>query len=333
MRKQSTLQTVSSSKRSETRGARPAPATHPLTGPLEMMGAPLTFGRNGEIYGEGEPADFVYNVVSGTVRTYKVLADGRRQIGAFYLPGDVFGLEFGDDHAFSAEAISESKILAETYHFHDLVNPGRHGAGAVAMDVRLSTAASNSARFPFVSPAGEIVPPGQSNPVDRIVDGGYLENFGVLSAFDLVNAMHALQPDLKPFVLVISNDPNMPVDAQEPPASVGAGYLSDITSFLWGVATTRAARASIGLVHLETLVAGQNAAPRCGPSLAHVRVWPKVSGTGTCVGAEDTAVISMSWWQSKPVQLRLVAELDQPSCNRRPFEMIWTALAQRHGCE
>lgn len=111
MLKQSTLQTVSSSKRSETRGARPAPVTHPLTGPLEMMGAPLTFGRNGEIYGEGEPADFVYKVVSGTVRTYKVLADGRRQIGAFYLPGDVFGLEFGDDHAFSAEAISESKIL------------------------------------------------------------------------------------------------------------------------------------------------------------------------------------------------------------------------------
>jgi CRP-like cAMP-binding protein len=76
-----------------------------------MMGAAMTFGRNGEIYGEGEPADYAYKVVSGTVRTYKVLADGRRQIGAFYLPGDVFGLEVGEEHTFSAEAITESKVL------------------------------------------------------------------------------------------------------------------------------------------------------------------------------------------------------------------------------
>ena len=93
-------------------GARPAAApSHPLTGPIDMMGAPMSFPRNGEIYGEGEPADFVYKVISGTVRTYKVLADGRRQIGAFYLPGDVFGLEVGADHGFSAEAITASKVL------------------------------------------------------------------------------------------------------------------------------------------------------------------------------------------------------------------------------
>jgi CRP-like cAMP-binding protein len=40
-----------------------------------------------------------------------VLNDGRRQIGAFYLPGDVFGLEVGDEHTFSAEAIVNSKVL------------------------------------------------------------------------------------------------------------------------------------------------------------------------------------------------------------------------------
>src|SRR5215203_4940130 len=78
---------------------------------LDMMGAIMPFGRNAEIYGEGEPADFLYKLVSGTVRTYKVLSDGRRQIGAFYLPGDVFGLEMGDEHTFSAEAICDSKVL------------------------------------------------------------------------------------------------------------------------------------------------------------------------------------------------------------------------------
>ncbi len=78
---------------------------------IAMMGAPMTFKRNVEIYGENEPAEYLYQVVSGAVRTYKVLADGRRQIGAFYVPGDVFGLETGELHHFSAEAMTESKVL------------------------------------------------------------------------------------------------------------------------------------------------------------------------------------------------------------------------------
>ena len=45
------------------------------------------------------------------MRTYKVLNDGRRQVGAFYLPGDVFGLEIGEEHTFSAEAITDCSVL------------------------------------------------------------------------------------------------------------------------------------------------------------------------------------------------------------------------------
>jgi len=91
--------------------ALPPVAALSLTGEIEMMGAAMPFGRNAEIYGENERADYLYKVISGSVRTYKVLNDGRRQIGAFYLPGDVFGLEVGDEHTFSAEAIIESKVL------------------------------------------------------------------------------------------------------------------------------------------------------------------------------------------------------------------------------
>jgi CRP-like cAMP-binding protein len=80
-------------------------------GTIEMMGTVMPFSRNTEIYGEGESAEFIYKVVSGAVRTYKVLMDGRRQIGSFYLPGDIFGLESGEDHTFSAEAIVNSKVL------------------------------------------------------------------------------------------------------------------------------------------------------------------------------------------------------------------------------
>jgi CRP/FNR family nitrogen fixation transcriptional regulator len=87
------------------------PVSNGQNSAIEMMGALMPFTRNSEIYGENEPADYLYKVVSGTVRTYKVLLDGRRQIGAFYLSGDIFGLEAGDTHSFSAEAISDCKIL------------------------------------------------------------------------------------------------------------------------------------------------------------------------------------------------------------------------------
>ena len=89
--------------------AKPA-ATHAFSDTLDMMGAPTPFGRNQEIYGDSEPADYLYAVVSGAVRTYKVLDDGRRQITAFYLPSDIFGLEFGDEHESSAEAVSDTTI-------------------------------------------------------------------------------------------------------------------------------------------------------------------------------------------------------------------------------
>ena len=85
------------------------------SGPIEhavhLMGAAMSYPHNSEIFGEDEVADYLYKVVSGTVRTYKILSDGRRQIGGFYLPGDIFGLESADEHTLSAEAITDAKIL------------------------------------------------------------------------------------------------------------------------------------------------------------------------------------------------------------------------------
>jgi CRP-like cAMP-binding protein len=82
-----------------------------LFGSPALAGATMHFERNSEIYGEGEPADYVYKLMSGTVRTSKVLQDGRRQIGSFYLPGDTFGLEADDEHTFCAEAMSDVVVL------------------------------------------------------------------------------------------------------------------------------------------------------------------------------------------------------------------------------
>jgi CRP-like cAMP-binding protein len=86
-------------------------ATGALDQSMQLMGATMAYPRNSEIFGDNEAADYLYKVVSGSVRTYKILSDGRRQIGGFYLPGDIFGLEFTDEHTLSAEAIADTKVL------------------------------------------------------------------------------------------------------------------------------------------------------------------------------------------------------------------------------
>lgn len=110
---QTTMMNRVSSRRPEGRTGRRIvpPASTIFSNSIELMGVPMPFARNAEIYGENEPADYLYKVICGTVRTYKVLNDGRRQIGAFYLPGDIFGLEVGEEHTFSAEAIIDCKVL------------------------------------------------------------------------------------------------------------------------------------------------------------------------------------------------------------------------------
>jgi CRP/FNR family transcriptional regulator, nitrogen fixation regulation protein len=70
----------------------------------------FTYKRGSEIYGEKEAAEYVYQVKSGAVRSYKLLSDGRRQIGAFHLAGDIFGLENGGEHRFTAEAIVDTTV-------------------------------------------------------------------------------------------------------------------------------------------------------------------------------------------------------------------------------
>src|SRR4051794_14088707 len=70
----------------------------------------FTYKKGTEIYGEKEPADYVYQVMTGAVRSYKLLSDGRRQIGAFHLVGDIFGLEIGTEHRFTAEAVIDTAV-------------------------------------------------------------------------------------------------------------------------------------------------------------------------------------------------------------------------------
>ncbi len=75
----------------------------------ELSESELRYPSGTEIFGQAEPVDYFYQVIEGAVRSHKLLSDGRRQIGAFHLAGDIFGLEQGF-HRFTAEAIVDTTV-------------------------------------------------------------------------------------------------------------------------------------------------------------------------------------------------------------------------------
>jgi len=59
---------------------------------------------------EGDPATYFYNVNSGTIRLFKSLPDGRRQITGFAGPGHFLGLASAKKNIVSAESMEPVKL-------------------------------------------------------------------------------------------------------------------------------------------------------------------------------------------------------------------------------
>jgi CRP/FNR family nitrogen fixation transcriptional regulator len=78
---------------------------------MQRLGLRSHYAKDEEIFAQDEDADFVYLVVSGAVRTTRLLMDGRRQVGGFYYAGDLIGLEVGPAHRYSAEALCDTEVL------------------------------------------------------------------------------------------------------------------------------------------------------------------------------------------------------------------------------
>jgi CRP/FNR family nitrogen fixation transcriptional regulator len=78
--------------------------------PLDLLagnGTTITLPRDRELHAQGDRAEFCYRVVSGCVRTIKLMEDGRRQVGGFLLAGDCLGfVDALDTHDFAAQAVS-----------------------------------------------------------------------------------------------------------------------------------------------------------------------------------------------------------------------------------
>jgi CRP/FNR family nitrogen fixation transcriptional regulator len=82
----------------------------PLAQAFRATGWSVHFNRDNEIQAEGEPAEYFYQIETGAARSYKLTDDGRRQIIAFHLAGDVIELGAGRRHSFSAAATATCVI-------------------------------------------------------------------------------------------------------------------------------------------------------------------------------------------------------------------------------
>jgi len=139
-----------------------------------------------------------------TRRSFTALWRGDAHLPALFLNGT---------HVESGKRILTSNLKIDGTAFRDAYD----FFGLVSGDVLPSTAALNSARFPYVSPAGTLHAGGEKR--GHIVDGGYFENFGALTAQE---ALSAVMTELArrgksayPVLIQISNDPKLRDDDRD----------------------------------------------------------------------------------------------------------------------
>ena len=72
---------------------------------LSSYSRPLTLDRRKTLFHQGDEAQNVYVVTSGTLRLYQMLADGRRQVIGFAIAGDLLGFPLAEHNDYSADAL------------------------------------------------------------------------------------------------------------------------------------------------------------------------------------------------------------------------------------
>ncbi len=97
--------------------------------PLRAAGSVVHVREGEEIFAEGETTEAFYKVVSGVVRVCKFLSDGRRQIEAFHVAGEIFGFELGNDRLMSAEAVSDCSLVSYRKRGVEMLAQKDHAVG------------------------------------------------------------------------------------------------------------------------------------------------------------------------------------------------------------
>jgi len=79
---------------------------------FKKMGKDITLRSKQNLFHEGTRATRVFTLTSGSLKLYKLLADGRCHVAGFMHPGDFLGITLEEDHAFTAEALEEARLCS-----------------------------------------------------------------------------------------------------------------------------------------------------------------------------------------------------------------------------
>ncbi|PSB22539.1 hypothetical protein C7B61_04380 [filamentous cyanobacterium CCP1] len=115
------------------------------------------------------------------------------------------------------------------------------------LDVKLSTVAGLSARFPFVSPVGWYKRSSDGSK-SRLADGGYFDNSGIPTAIDMGRTLQKLEGYGKTFKLVYLAIVDQQDSSVEPPNSSGLNEILSPVQTLFGARVAR----SLSAIELST---------------------------------------------------------------------------------
>ena len=94
---------------------------------MDKLARHVSFEKHQTLFSQGEASESVYNVTAGSVRLFKLLPDGRRQVVGFALPGDFLGLAMSERNGFSAETLSATSACQfPRVPFSDLLDAKPH---------------------------------------------------------------------------------------------------------------------------------------------------------------------------------------------------------------
>jgi len=125
-------------------------------------------------------------------------------------------------------------------------------------DISLSTAAHNSARFPYVSPPGSWHEgKGEDKTAGKILgrlqDGGLFENYGAVTAGEILRLAELRFSDKRytPVVIQISSDPTLPADLAPSPKGAVKNFGYEVLTTLRTVFSTRVAHGDEAATRLK----------------------------------------------------------------------------------
>lgn len=77
---------------------------------VEGLSTQVVLQGGDQLFDEGQRAEHVFNVTEGTLKIFKLLPDGRRQVTGFLFAGDFLGLASQETYAYSAEAVTPARL-------------------------------------------------------------------------------------------------------------------------------------------------------------------------------------------------------------------------------